>query len=173
MLSRAVLLSLALAGCGGAAGNTGNATNTGSPVGQRWPPEEDGNTVSANVAQPVANPSPLVGLWTQTSPPCARGTPPPSKVEELEFEPGGRALVTFGAFETYHDYWGPYRHDPATGALTINVERGNSIPTDLDLEGRASITPDGELVLSGISFGTPSGSGPEARNCTLRFTRRR
>ena len=160
MLSRSVLLTLALAACSGAAGS-----DPGPATGEN-------RSVAANATQAAA-PSPLVGLWYQTSAPCARGTPPPAKVEELEFEPGGRALVTFGAFETYHDYWGPYRYDPASGALGITVERGNAVPTDVDLEGRASITPNGELVLSGISFGTPGGAGPEARNCTLRFGRRR
>ncbi|HYD12409.1 MAG TPA: hypothetical protein VEC11_06150 [Allosphingosinicella sp.] len=161
MLSRAALLALALGACSGAAGN-----DKGPQVG--------GNeTAAATAAQQASVTSPLVGLWTQTNPPCATGTPPPAKVEELEFEPGGRALVTFGAFETYHDYWGPYRHDPASGALRMTVERGNSIPRDVDLDGSATITPDGELVLSGISFGTPAGASPEARNCTLRFTRRR
>jgi hypothetical protein len=154
VLSRTLLPALLLAACSGAAGND----NTGAP---------------ATNVQPPAPPSPIAGLWSQTSPPCATGTPPPARVEELEFEPGGRALVTFGAFETYHDYWGPYRYDAATGAHSISVERGNAVPTDLDLEGRANLTPTGELVLNGISFGTPAGAGPENRNCTLRFVRRR
>ena len=160
MLSRAVLLPLSLAACSGAAGNDGVQA-----IG--WDKAAPANAAQATV------PSPLAGLWYQTSAPCARTTPPPARVEELEFEPGGRALVTFGAFESYHDYWGPYRYDPATGALGITVERGNSVPADLDLEGRASITAEGELVLTGISFGTPGGAGAEARNCTLRFARRR
>ena len=54
----------------------------------------------------------------------------------------------------------------------MTAESGNSIPADVDLDGRASITPDGELVLSGISFGTPAGSGRETPGCTLRFTLR-
>ena len=159
MLSRVALLTLALAACGGATGNDKGA--------------QAGENGTANMTQTVAAPSPLVGLWYQTNPPCATGTPPPARIEELEFEPGGRALVTFGAFETYHDYWGPYRYDAATGALSMTVERGNSVPADLDLEGRASITPTGELVISGISFGTPPGAGPETRTCILRFARRR
>lgn len=159
MLSRIALPALALAACSGAAGN-----ETGPPAG--------GNKSGpANVAQPATAASPLTGLWYQTGATCARGRA--ATVEELEFEPGGRALVTFGAFETYHDYWGPYRYDAATGALSMSVERGNSIPTDLDLEGRATFPSSRELVVEGISFGAPHGEGPAGRNCTLRFTRRR
>ena len=162
MLSRIAALALALTGCGGAAGN-----DKGPPAGGTGAPP------AGNGAGAAAATTPLTGHWTQTNPPCASGTPPPARVEELEFEPGGRALVTFGAFETYHDYWGPYRYDPATGALRITVERGNAIPDDLDLDGRATIAPNGELVLEGISFGTPSSAGRETSSCTLRFTRRR
>ena len=161
MLSRLAGLTLALAACSSAAGNEKGAG------------AERNGTMAANAAAPAAaSTSPLTGLWAQTSPPCATGTPPPAKVEELEFEPGGRALVTFGAFETYHDYWGPYSYDPASGALRLTAERGNAIPRDVDLDGRATIAPNGELVLEGISFGTPAGAGREARDCTLRFTRR-
>lgn len=163
MLRRVAALTLALAACGGAAGND-REPRIGGPGGA--------SANMTNATQAVA-PSPLVGLWSQTNQPCATGTRAPAKVEELEFEPGGRALVTFGAFETYHDYWGPYRYDPATGALRITVERGNSIPEDVDLDGRATIATNGELVLQGISFGTPSGAGRETPNCTLRFIRRR
>ena len=162
MLSRAALLSLALTACSGAAGN------------DRGPQAGTNDSAAANAARSAAAASTtmLTGLWTQTNAPCATGTPAPAKVEELEFEPGGRALVTFGAFETYHDYWGPYRYDAASGALRITVERGNAIPADVDLDGRATIAPNGELVLEGISFGTPPNAGREARDCRLRFTRR-
>ena len=156
-----MLLALALAACGGAAGN------------EKAPGATGNSGTLANETRPAAAPSPLVGLWYQTNPPCASGTPAPARVEELEFEPGGRALVTFGAFETYHDYWGPYRYDAASGALSMTAEQGNSIPADVDLDGRATIAPNGELVLEGISFGTPPGAGREAGDCTLRFMRRR
>lgn len=153
----AVLLALALAACSGAAGNGAS-----------------GVTAATNAVRPaVAAPSQLVGLWHQASPPCASGAPPPATVEELEFEAGGRFLVTFVPFETYHDYWGPYRYDAATGALTMTAETGNAIPADLDLEGRATLAPNGELVVEGIYFGSPHGAGPAARDCILRFTRRR
>jgi hypothetical protein len=144
---QAAALTLALAACGGAAGNGGNG--------------------------PAATVSPLVGLWHQTSAPCATGTPAPAPVEELEFEAGGLFLVTFVPFETYHDYWGPYRFDPASGALMMHAETGNAIPANLDLEGRASFAPNGELVIEGMFFGRHSNAGTERRDCTLRFTRRR
>ncbi len=157
---RGLAALLALTGCGGAAGYER------APIGGN-------NGVPANLSQAAAPNSPLTGLWSQTSAPCAAGMPAPARVEELEFEVGGRFLVSFAAFETYHDYWGPWRYDAASGALGMNVERGNAVPGDLDLDGRATIAPNGELVLEGISFGTPRGSGPEARDCVLRFTRRR
>ena len=161
MLTRLALPTLALAACAGAAGN-----GTGPPAGEN-------KSAPANVARPAAAPSPLTGLWHQSNAACPGGGQPPAPVEELEFEAGGRALVTFVPFETYHDYWGPYRYDEATGALAMTVERGNAIPPDLDLEGRATLAPDGELVIEGIGFGTPRGEARGAPGCTLRFVRRR
>lgn len=158
MLTRAALPALALAACSGAAGN------------EKGPATGGTETRPANVSQ-AATVSPLTGLWHQTGATCASGAA--ESVEELEFEAGGRFLVTFVPFETYHDYWGPYRFDAATGALAMTVERGNSIPTDLDLEGRATLAANGELAIEGIDFGTPHGATPKARTCTLRFTRRR
>jgi hypothetical protein len=117
--------------------------------------------------------SPLTGLWHQTGAACPSGGRAPASVEELEFEPGGRALVTFVPFETYHDYWGPYRYDAATGALAITAERGNSIPPDLDLDGRATLAPNGALVIENMYFGAVRGEPAGARNCTLTFIRRR
>jgi len=160
MLSRAAALCLALAACGGA---TAGNNETGPPSGNQGVPA---NTQAAAT-------TPLTGLWHQTGATCPGGGRAPASVEELEFEPGGRALVTFVPFETYHDYWGPYRYDAATGALAINVERGNNIPPGLDLEGRATLAPNGELAIEGMYFGAVHGEPAGARNCTLRFIRRR
>ena len=158
-LARAALMALTACGTG--------------PGNESSPPPGDNRAKATADAQPPNTVSPLIGLWHQTSAPCARGTPAPRRVEELEFQAGGRFLISFGAFEVYRDYWGQYRHDPASGTLHMQVERGNVVPADLDLEGRATRAPNGELVLEGISFGTPPGSGPEARTCVLRFSRRR
>jgi hypothetical protein len=161
MLSRAAALSMALAACAGAAGNNGTA------------PPADGNQAGPANATRAAATTPLTGLWHQSNSACPGGGRPPASVEELEFEAGGRALVTFVPFETYHDYWGPYRYDAATGALTMTVERGNSIPPDLDLQGRATLAPNGELVIEDMYFGAVHGERAGARNCTLHFIRRR
>jgi hypothetical protein len=80
-------------------------------------------------------------------------------VRELEFSAEGRFAVTFFPFETYKDYWGTYRFDPATGALSMTVEDGNNRPDALDLEGTARLSADG-LVLEGLYLGHPRGGGP-------------
>jgi hypothetical protein len=163
VLSRVAALSLALAACAGAAGNAGNDAK-GPPAG--------GNMGGPANTTRTAAASPLTGLWHQREAACPGGGRAPASVEELEFEAGGRALVTFVPFETYHDYWGPYRYDAATGAFAMEVERGNSIPADLDLEGRATLAPNGELVIEDMYFGTVHGEPAGARNCTLHFIRR-
>jgi len=74
-------------------------------------------------------------------------------VGELVFAPGDHFSVTFQPFETYKDYWGSYRFDPATGALSLSVENGNNVPPGLDLEGRASLDAAGRLILEGFYLG--------------------
>lgn len=162
MLSRAAALCLTLGACGGAAAGNDAA----------GPPASGNRPVPAMPAQAAAA-TPLTGLWHQSGAACPGGGRAPAAVEELEFEPGGRALVTFVPFETYHDYWGRYRFDAATGALAIEVERGKNVPPGLDLEGRARLGPDGELAIEGMYFGAVHGEPAGARNCTLTFTRRR
>lgn len=98
----------------------------------------------------------LTGLRGQQS---AEGCEQAEPVRELEFAPGNRFSVTFTPFETYKDYWGTYTYDPATGALAMQVVGGNTVPPGLDLDGRATLRPDGRLVLEGMFLGSPRGGG--------------
>jgi hypothetical protein len=87
----------------------------------------------------------------------------PAKIGEIEFTENGQFSVTFQPFETYRDYWGTYRFDPATGAVAMKLEGGNYRPDGLDLEGTAAFAADGALVLEDLYLGQPSGvpgSGP-------------
>jgi hypothetical protein len=93
-------------------------------------------------------------------------------VGELEFTADGHFSVTYQPFETYRDYWGTYRLDPATGALSMVAEGGNDRPGGLDLEGKAGFAADGKLVLEGMYLGQPGSSGgppPPARGCRYTF----
>ncbi len=83
-------------------------------------------------------------------------------IGELEFTADGHFSVTYHPFETYRDYWGTYRLDPATGALSMSVEGGNDRPGGLDLEGTARFAADGKLVLEDMYLGQPSSGGPPA-----------
>jgi hypothetical protein len=88
---------------------------------------------------------------------AVEGCPGLDPIGELEFTADGHFAVTWQPFETYHDYWGTYRLDPGTGALSMTVDGGNNIPAGLDLEGKVRITPDGALVLEDMYLGQPSG----------------
>jgi hypothetical protein len=87
-------------------------------------------------------------------------------VRELEFGTD-RFAVTFQPFETYKDYWGTYRFDPATGALVMSVEGGNHVPPGLDLEGVARME-GGHLILDQMFLGDPNGGRP-AGACRYTF----
>jgi hypothetical protein len=112
-------------------------------------------------------PNPLVGTRGESAParctPDAGGLDP---VRELVFRRNGQFTVTFMPFETYSDYWGRYTYDHATGALSMQIERGNRVPDGLDLEGTARVV-DGHLVLEGMFLGQPRSSEP--RTCTYTF----
>ena len=93
-------------------------------------------------------------------------------VRELVFTSEGGFAVTFLPFETYKDYWGTYKFDPASGAIAMTVRGGNHVPAGLDLEGRASLGGDGSLQLEGVYLGSRPGIGPGAApagGCTYSF----
>jgi hypothetical protein len=108
----------------------------------------------------------LAGLWTQVDAPgCAVVDPP---LRELLFTAENGFKATWTPFEAYVDYWGSYRFDPATGALSLKAEDGNNPRPEADLDGKAALTPDGLLVLDGIWFGDPAGGARPSCSPTFR-----
>ncbi|MET0400599.1 MAG: hypothetical protein ABW277_27670 [Longimicrobiaceae bacterium] len=116
--------------------------------------------------------SPLVGTWAQVGrTPCGAGaaeSAPAEPIRELRFHRDGRFSVTWLPFESYTDYWGTYSHDAGSGRLRLEVERGNYVPAELDLDGLAELR-GGVLRLREMSLGsrTPGGEA----DCGLRFAR--
>jgi hypothetical protein len=96
----------------------------------------------------------LTGHWAQRG---LEGCTAPEPVRELVFAPENRFSVTFMPFETYQDYWGTYRFDPATKRLSLTVEGGNFVPPNLDLDGEAELA-DGRLRLTGLYLGSRDGA---------------
>lgn len=93
-------------------------------------------------------------------------------IGELEFNAEGGFSVTYHPFETYKDYWGSYRLDPATGALSMSVTGGNHVPEGLDLEGKAHFDASGKLVLEDMFLGQPGWGGgrpPGTGGCRYTF----
>lgn len=86
-------------------------------------------------------------------------------VRELEFSSNGRFSVTFTPFESFRDYWGTYRFDPATGRIVMTVEGGNNRPISSDLDGIVRMGEGNRLVFEGMYFGNrrepPPPSGPD------------
>lgn len=108
--------------------------------------------------------SPLVGTWTEVTPTaCQQAAHDTAAVAlgELKFAADGTFQVTWVPFETYVDYWGIYRHDPASGALVMGATSGNHLRADMRLKGTARIDPDGKLQIAGVFFGTPMDRGGE------------
>ena len=108
----------------------------------------------------------LTGTRGQRSIERCEGVEP---VRELVFAPGNRFSVTFQPFETYKDYWGSFRFDPATGALRFSVEGGNNIPPGLDLDGRAQLDAGGRLILDGFYLGSVRPSSVQWADCLYTF----
>ncbi|MGJ3232353.1 MAG: hypothetical protein ACFE0P_11195 [Oceanicaulis sp.] len=111
-----------------------------------------------------ADAAPLTGVWAQDAAACAaQGAEP---VRELIFEGDGEFSVTWTPFETYKDFWGRYTYDPESGALTLEPEGGNHVPSDI-VPGVAELSAGGRLRLLTASLGTPR-SGLQ---CTAPFDR--
>ncbi len=123
------------------------------------------------VVDPVR--SPLVGAWAQVGrTPCGAagtGSAAGDTIRELRFRRDGRFSVTWLPFESYTDYWGTYRHDAGSGRLVLEVEGGNFVPAELDVDGRAEVRAGGELLLSEMWLGSRTPGGEPS--CGLRFRR--
>jgi hypothetical protein len=104
----------------------------------------------------------FVGTWHQDETECAGAEP----VRELIFTADGRYSVTWAPFETYKDYWGGWRYDARMRVLTLTVDGGNFIPTDVALSGEANADAH-RLLLGAISLGAPR----QAARCTAPFRR--
>ncbi len=107
----------------------------------------------------------LTGLWHERSKQCT-GETPNDPVNELEFKDTGDFSVTYFPFESYRDYWGTYAFDAATSMLTFTITGGNNVPTNPKLTGRATLTPEGTLVLERFYFSQPQTVGGV---CTYTF----
>ena len=68
---------------------------------------------------------------------------PALAIRELIFDPDGSFAVTWVPFESYKDYWGTYTFDLSQGTLELTVTGGNTIPPDVDGEGRFASGWDG------------------------------
>jgi hypothetical protein len=117
--------------------------------------------------------SPLVGIWTQVGRTAcgAAGaeSAPADTIRELRFHRDGRFSVTWMPFESYTDYWGTYTHDAGSGRLLLVVAGGNSVPAELDLDGRAEVGTGGVLRLAEMWLGSRAPGGEPF--CGLRFRR--
>src|SRR5262245_9308943 len=103
--------------------------------------------VLASCATPQTASAPqLVGTWHQEEAACGTAQP----VRELIFSADGRFSVTWLPFETYKDYWGAWRYDAATRVLTLSVENGNRVPSDIAPSGAVSIDAH-QLALGAVS----------------------
>ena len=111
----------------------------------------------------------LLGVWSEREVDCGEAPEPVRPVRELGFGPGGRFSVTWTPFETYTDYWGAYVHDPATGALRLEVTDANRNPPAPVLTGELSLSEGGgRLVLTGIDLGDGQQWAPD-RRCRYEF----
>jgi hypothetical protein len=117
-----------------------------------------------HVWTPEANP--LVGVWREEAQlACGDSAEaaPELPIQELVFAPDGTFTVTWMPFESYRDYWGTYAFDLDDGTLLLTVTGGNTIPSDVDGEGRFALDASGRLVLSALWLGTPPVDGAPVR----------
>jgi hypothetical protein len=111
-------------------------------------------------ASSTGAPPAFVGTWHQFDANCPGAEP----VRELIFQPNGHFSVTWAPFETYQDYWGSWRYDARTHVLTLAVDNGNYVPTDLAPSGEVSVDAQ-HLMLGAISLGSPR----QGARCTVPF----
>jgi hypothetical protein len=111
---------------------------------------------------------PTAGSWRQASITCPGGVQG-APLNELIFNARGEFKATWMPFETYVDYWGKYRFDPATGAITLTPDGGNHVPSDAVLTGTVTVNGN-EMRTKGLSFGQPNGPALPA-DCEIVFKR--
>ncbi|RZI99411.1 MAG: hypothetical protein EON90_11645 [Brevundimonas sp.] len=112
----------------------------------------------------------LTGFWSQESVDC-HGPVPGEPLRELRFNSEGGFAVTFVPFEVRQDYWGSVEFDPAAGRIGFVVDRGNDVPANLMLKGRARVENENQLLIDGVYFGGLD-VAPPAGGCSYAFRKR-
>jgi len=107
----------------------------------------------------------LTGLWREQGKQC-EGETPGDIVRELEFRDTGYFSVTYTPFEAYRDFWGQFAFNPSDGQLTMTITGGNKVPSQARLSGKATLRPDGALVLEQVFLSEPRTVGGV---CTYTF----
>jgi hypothetical protein len=133
-------------------------TASGSVFTVRAEVEGGRHVVETRVKTFAPEANPLIGYWREVAQlACDSGleVAPAMAIAELIFDPDGAFAVTWFPYESYKDYWGTYTFDLAQGTLELTVTGGNTIPPDVDGEGRFVVDATG-LVLSDLWLGTPS-----------------
>ena len=146
-------------------------TPSGSVFTVRAEVEGGRHVVETRVKTFTPETNPLIGYWhEQAQLTCDTGTEvaPALAIRELIFDPDGSFAVTWSPFESYKDYWGTYAFDLAQGTLELTITGGNTIPPDVDGEGRFARDATGALILSDLWLGTPS-LERGSPNCGHRF----
>jgi hypothetical protein len=123
---------------------------------------------TVRVVRPADNP--LAGRWTQVAERLCDQTamqPPRTPIRELVFTAKGEFSVTWQPFEIYKDYWGTYGFDKSTATLTLQPQSSNFMPRNAGLTGKARMTDQGLLEVTGFLFGTRT----ESPSCQALFER--
>lgn len=134
-----------------------------------------GETLTETVYVYRPDENPLVGNWYETAQlTCGDGSEMQTggtTIGELLFLADGRYYVTWGPFEVYFDYRGDYQYSLATGSLTLTASAINYLPADFAGTGTFELQDNGDLIITGIDFGTPP-YGTYAAGCGYRFAQR-
>jgi hypothetical protein len=112
-----------------------------------------GTTVAGLVRITDPKLHPLGGRWTETEEKQCNGTAwriPARPIGELVFNADGTFTLVKQPFESYYDYWGTYHYTPQSGALTMEISGGNSLPSARLAKGTVRISPAGELQMEGL-----------------------
>lgn len=100
----------------------------------------------------------LAGMWHQESVSCT-GETPTEPVREFDISDRDGFSITYAPFESYKDFWGDVAFDAKAGTLGMTIKDGNRVPSGAKLSGKASMTPEGKLVLDGFFLSQPQAGG--------------
>lgn len=129
-------------------------------------------TITGRIRVAALGANPLIGLWREhVASRCAIKGVAPSPIGELEFRGDGMFSITWQPFELRHDYTGNYRYNRASGALSLEIDGGSVQSKKSRQAGRARLTGNHVLTLSGFDLGAPLGRNAHAPRCTIIFDR--